>query len=136
MNSFQLAARRTQALASRRFFSKGSIPTSSAAEVDGVKVVGLPHLSVSDMSDQKVKRASLLSTPFAALLIILSSTGLSPSSLQTSSMKWAYNQKHWLSDQGSYPLIAILAGTGCFVTGFIGYFTASSPDVQISPLKR
>lgn len=47
--TFQLAARRTQALASRRFFSKGStIPTSSAAEVDGVKVVGLPHLSVSD----------------------------------------------------------------------------------------
>lgn len=98
--TFQLAARRTQALASRRFFSKGStIPTSSAAEVDGVKVVGLPHLS-------------------------------------TSSMRWADRQKHWLSDPGSYPLIAILAGTGCFVTGFIGWFAATSPDVQISPLKR
>jgi hypothetical protein len=49
MNSLNLAARRTQALASRRFFSKvSSIPTSSAANVDGVKVVGLPHLSVSD----------------------------------------------------------------------------------------
>ena len=47
MNSFHLAARRTQALASRRFFSKGSsIPTSSTAQVDGVKIVGLPHMSV------------------------------------------------------------------------------------------
>mmetsp|Transcript_13029 Transcript_13029/g.18665 ORF Transcript_13029/g.18665 Transcript_13029/m.18665 type:complete len:108 (-) Transcript_13029:1385-1708(-) len=99
MNSFQLAARRTQALASRRLFSKGSIPTSSTAEVDGVKVVGLPHLS-------------------------------------TSSMKWAYRQKHWLSDPASYPLIAILAGTGCFVTGFIGYYVTTAKDVQISPLKR
>lgn len=100
MNSFQLAARRTQALASRRFFSKGSsIPTSSAVEVDGVKVVGLPHLS-------------------------------------TSSMKWAYRQKHWLSDPASYPLIAILGGAGCFAAGFIIYFTATSPDVQVSPLKR
>eukprot|EP00986_Skeletonema_menzelii_P013132 scaffold7481_cov136-Skeletonema_menzelii.AAC.1 len=99
MNSFQLAARRSQALASRRFFSKGSIPTSSTAEVDGVKVVGLPHLS-------------------------------------TSSMKWAYRQKHWLSDPASYPLIAILAAAGCFCTGFGGYYLATAKDVQISPLKR
>lgn len=35
---------------STRFFSKGgAIPTSSAAEVEGVKVVGLPHMSTSSM---------------------------------------------------------------------------------------
>ena len=33
-----------------RYFSKGgAIPTSSAVKVDGVDVVGLPHLSVSDV---------------------------------------------------------------------------------------
>ena len=31
---------------SSRFFSKGPIPTSSTAEVGGVKVIGLDHLSV------------------------------------------------------------------------------------------
>eukprot|EP00571_Detonula_confervacea_P014594 CAMPEP_0172308990 /NCGR_PEP_ID=MMETSP1058-20130122/9419_1 /TAXON_ID=83371 /ORGANISM="Detonula confervacea, Strain CCMP 353" /LENGTH=95 /DNA_ID=CAMNT_0013021535 /DNA_START=160 /DNA_END=447 /DNA_ORIENTATION=+ len=83
-----------------RFYSKGGpIPTSSTAEVGGIKVVGLPHLS-------------------------------------TPSMKWAERQKYFLSDPATYPLIAILGGTGVFVTGFIAYFLASSPDVQISPLKR
>lgn len=74
MNSFQLAARRTQALASRRFFSsKGSIPTSSTAEVDGVKVVGLPHLSVSVMSDQNTAASPLsISIIFLELLTIRS----------------------------------------------------------------
>ena len=50
MNSFHLArnlSRRSQTIVSSRFFSKGgAIPTSSTAEVGGVKVVGLPHLSV------------------------------------------------------------------------------------------
>lgn len=51
-------------------------------------------------------------------------------------MRWAERQKHWLSDPATYPLIAILGATGVFVTGFIGYFTLTAPDVQISPLKR
>lgn len=55
---------------------------------------------------------------------------------QTSSMRWAERQKNWLSDPATYPLIAILGATGVFVTGFIGYFTVTAPDVQISPLKR
>ena len=51
-------------------------------------------------------------------------------------MKWAYRQKHWLSDPASYPLIAILAAAGCFCTGFGVYFLGTAQDVQISPLKR
>ena len=51
-------------------------------------------------------------------------------------MRWAERQKNWLSDPATYPLIAILGATGVFVTGFIGYFTITAPDVQISPLKR
>lgn len=51
-------------------------------------------------------------------------------------MKWAYRQKHWLSDPASYPLIAILAGAGLFCTGFGVHFLTTAPDVQISPLKR
>lgn len=132
MNSLNLAARRTQALASRRFFSKvSSIPTSSAANVDGVKVVGLPHLSVSD--------GLRLLGPIRSVPLKCS-LNLPPhlifNYLQTSSMKWAYRQKHWLSDPGSYPLIAILAGAGMFCTGFGFYFLTTAPDVQISPLKR
>ena len=49
MNSFHLArnlSKRSQTLVYSRFFSKGAIPTSSAVEIDGTKVVGLPHLSV------------------------------------------------------------------------------------------
>ncbi len=49
MNSFHLAqilSKRSQ-IVSRRFFSKGAIPTTSAVEVGGIKVIGLPHLSVS-----------------------------------------------------------------------------------------
>lgn len=56
--------------------------------------------------------------------------------LSTPSMRWAERQKYYLSDPATYPLIAILAGTGVFVSGFIVYFLASAPDVQISPLKR
>lgn len=56
--------------------------------------------------------------------------------LSTSSMRWAERQKHWLSDPACYPIIAILGATGVFVTGFIGYFTLTNPDVQISPLRR
>ena len=51
-------------------------------------------------------------------------------------MRWAERQKHWLSDPACYPLIAILGATSVFVAGFMGYFTLTAPDVQISPLKR
>jgi len=34
-------------MVARRAFSKGPIPTSSSVSVDGQKVIGLPHLSVS-----------------------------------------------------------------------------------------
>ena len=51
-------------------------------------------------------------------------------------MRWAERQKHWLSDPSCYPLIAILGATSVFVAGFMGYFTLTAPDVQISPLKR
>ena len=49
MNSFNLAcnlSKRSQTMISSRYFSKGPIPTSSTAEVGGVKVIGLDHLSV------------------------------------------------------------------------------------------
>ncbi len=46
MNSFHLVLKRSQTIVSPRFFSKGAIPTTSAVEVGGIKVIGLPHLSV------------------------------------------------------------------------------------------
>jgi hypothetical protein len=50
MNTFHLArilTKRSQTMISSRFFSKGgAIPTSSTVEIGGVKVIGLPHLSV------------------------------------------------------------------------------------------
>mmetsp|Transcript_26857 Transcript_26857/g.63733 ORF Transcript_26857/g.63733 Transcript_26857/m.63733 type:complete len:110 (-) Transcript_26857:158-487(-) len=101
MNSFRLASaltKRTQANVARSF-SKGPIPTSTSMTVDGIKVVGVDHLT-------------------------------------NSSMRSAYRSKYWLSDPGSYPLIAILAGAGFFCTGFGLYFLANAPDVQISPAKR
>jgi hypothetical protein len=33
-------------MVSSRFFAKGALPTNPAAEVGGIKVIGLPHLSV------------------------------------------------------------------------------------------
>ncbi|KAL3763841.1 hypothetical protein ACHAW5_006259 [Stephanodiscus triporus] len=114
MNSFHLArnlSRRSQTVVFSRFFSKGgAIPTSSTAEVGGVKVVGLPHLSVRCDNVQ-----------------------LEP---HTSSMRWAERKKNWLSNPETYPLIGILAGAGVFVSGFITYFLVTAPDVQISPIKR
>jgi len=51
MNAFRIASsvtKRGQAMVARRAFSsKGPIPTSSSVSVDGTKVVGLNHLSVS-----------------------------------------------------------------------------------------
>ena len=50
MNAFRIAnslTKRGQAMVARRAFSKGPIPTSSSVSVDGQKVIGLPHLSVS-----------------------------------------------------------------------------------------
>lgn len=42
-------SKRSQTLVTSRFLSKGAIPTSSAVEVDGTKVLGLPHLTTSNM---------------------------------------------------------------------------------------
>lgn len=43
----RILPKRSQMMMSCRLFSKGgAIPTSSTAEVGGVKVIGLPHLSV------------------------------------------------------------------------------------------
>ncbi|KAL7547197.1 hypothetical protein ACHAWF_010512 [Thalassiosira exigua] len=42
-------SKRSHALVSTRLFSKGAIPTSNAVEVEGTKVLGLPHLTTSNM---------------------------------------------------------------------------------------
>ena len=41
-------------MVSSRFFAKGALPTNSAAEVGGIKVIGLPHLSVRVIIDGDV----------------------------------------------------------------------------------
>ncbi|KAL7467296.1 hypothetical protein ACHAXS_012082 [Conticribra weissflogii] len=56
--------------------------------------------------------------------------------LSTSSMKWGYRKKYWLSDPSTYPLLAALGFATGLCTGFGIYFLGSSPDVQISPIKR
>lgn len=41
-------------MVSSRFFAKGALPTNPAAEVGGIKVIGLPHLSVRVIIDGDV----------------------------------------------------------------------------------
>ena len=55
---------------------------------------------------------------------------------QTKQMRWAEHQKYWLSDPGVYPVLGCLGAAGCLCVGFIAYFITTSPDVQISPIKR
>ena len=54
-------------MVARRAFSKGPIPTSSSVSVDGTKVVGLNHLSVS--SDYLMYRLKLAIQPMFCILI-------------------------------------------------------------------
>jgi hypothetical protein len=117
---------------SSRFFSKGPIPTSSTAEVGGVKVIGLDHLSVRCHDAQVEPRVEVSDQPS----LTLKNMTIVALVQQTPSMRWTYRKKNWLSQPETYPLLAILGGAGVFVAGFITYFLITAPDVQISPIKR
>ncbi|KAL3757151.1 hypothetical protein ACHAWU_004583 [Discostella pseudostelligera] len=78
MNSFlaRNLSKRSTTIVSSRFFSKGAIPTSSAAEVDGIKVIGLPHLSTPSMRWAE-RKTNWLSDPASyPLIAILGAAGV------------------------------------------------------------
>ena len=94
--------------------------------MDGIKVVGVEHLTVRN-------QWYLVDVSISELTFDRSRK---KNEHQNSSMRSAYRAKYWLSDPGSYPIIAILGGAMCFCTGFGLYFLSSAPDVQIAPAKR